>query len=238
MDQDILSKLSSIAAILSFIIALVQLFKEKKFGYAIKNIVFTVSIILTIIFIILALWFWLKPCEDQGRYGFEKGPVRWTIETDESSQGVINLSRSNDQAKFCKHSLKLMTNLEGGHRNRSKGEAYIEFNPQNLEEKPITIWVFVPDSAIGERQHPNGLQVFVKDINWQAEYGTWNNITPQIVEQWEKITLTPSRVRPIGGYIDQGFDPTQIKSIGIKIAIGDSSASTYRGPIYIDSVDW
>jgi hypothetical protein len=34
------------------------------------------------------------------------------------------------------------------------------------------------------------------------------------------------------------FDPTQIRAIGGKIAIGDGSTATYKGPIYLDSVEW
>jgi len=195
---------------------------------------------LTFIFSLSSLWLWTRPPPDPSRYGFESGIMGWTNETYTDSQGVIAIDQSSDRAKFGRHSLKLTVDLEGGHANRSQGEAYVEISAQNLNNKPITVWVYVPEGAVGERSKPNGFQVFVKDTdkNWRAEYGTWWNITSAKVNAWQQVTLTPSTTEPPDGSMEIGFDPTQIRAVGVRVAIGKGSTATYRGPIYIDAVDW
>ena len=100
------------------------------------------------------------------------------------------------------------------------------------------VWVYIPEEALGNPKIPNGVQVFVKDKEWKSEYGTWWNIDPADVNSWQQITLTPSKSAPPSGYMDSEFDPTQIRVVGVKIAVGDGSVARYRGPIYIDAVDW
>lgn len=189
----------------------------------------------------LSLWILLtRPPHDPSRYAFESGTMGWTYERYADSQGCIAVEQSADRAKYGKYSLKLSVELEGGHENRTKGEAYVEIAPQNLENKPISVWVYVPREALGNPEHWNGIQVFVKDAHkdWRAEYGTWWNITPARVDAWHQVTLTPSRTQPPDGYMVPGFDPTQVRSVGVKAAINDKSTATYRGPIYIDVIDW
>lgn len=179
-----------------------------------------------------------KPAIDQSRYGFESGTMGWTHQTYSDSKGVTEVAQSNDQAKSGKYSLKLSVDLEGGHENRTKGEAYMQIAVQSLENKAVTVWVYIPKEAVGDPKKPNGVQVFVKDTNWKAAYGTWWDITPGRVDSWQQVTLMPSKTVPPDGYMEPGFDPTQIRAVGAKVAIGDGSTATYEGPIYIDAVDW
>ena len=172
-------------------------------------------------------------------YGFESGTMGWGPQTAGDSQGVISVAQSKDYHEEGKHSLQLTTDLEGGHATRSKGEAYVTMiHAQNLEDTPITVWVYVPKDALGNPQKPNGIQVFVKDSNWRGEYGAWWNITSETVNKWCEVTLTPSRTAPQGGSVTPEFDPTQIMAVGVKVAIGEGSLDVYKGPIYIDAVDW
>ncbi len=178
--------------------------------------------------------------EDTSTYGFETGTMGWVPQPYIDSQGVVDVAQSTDRAKLGRHSLKLSVDLEGGHPNRSKGEAYVTIPVQNLEGRPITVWVYVPREALGDPQNPNGIQVFVKDNDrsWRSEYGTWWDIIPGRVDSWQQVTLTPGRSAPLDGYMAPGFDPTQIRAVGVKVAIGEKSVAKYRGPIYMDAVDW
>jgi hypothetical protein len=219
--KDIATILSSIATLISAIAASIQAIqavKKRKLQVVVRNALFWIASIFS-------------------RYGFEEGTTGWVRQVYETDQGVTAVEQSADEAKFC-HSLEMTVDLEGGHTNKSRGEAYVEINPQNLENKPITVWVYVPREALGDPEKPNGIQVFVKDKDWRGEYGIWWNITPAIVDSWQQVTLTPSRSAPPDGYMEPGFDPTQIGAVGVKIAIGEGSTAKYRGPIYVDAVDW
>ena len=171
-------------------------------------------------------------------FGFESGTMGWMHQTFPDTQGIIAVDRSRDRAKLGKYSLKLTADLDGGDPNRGRGEAYVEIPVQSLENKPITVWVYVPGQAIGDPMRPNGIHVFVQDAAWRSEYGTWLNITRGRTDAWLQVTLTPSKTQPPDGYMEEGFDPTQIRTVGVNIAIGDGSEARYEGPIYIDAVGW
>ncbi len=188
------------------------------------------------------------PCPpDSSRYGFESSDVFWVAQTWKDSQAVTAVERSDGKmAKFGCYSLKLAVDLVGGHANKSKGEAYVDMRyfaptgvkaPVNLDNVLITVWVYVPGGAAGDSDRPNGVQVFVKDQNWKNEYGTWFNL-PDYTDKWVPINLTPSRQTPRAGYMDEGFDPSKIIVVGVKIGTGTNSVATYRGPIYVDGVNW
>jgi hypothetical protein len=156
------------------------------------------------------------------------------------------VAQSEKTAKFGCYSLELTVDLAGGHENKSKGEAYIDMRfypptaigvPANLEGVPIIVWVYVPEHAAGDPEKPNGIQVFVKDQDWKAEYGTWFNLLGY-TDKWVPVQLTPSRTAPSNGFMDPGFDPTKIIVVGVKIGTGTNSTATYTGPIYVDGVNW
>jgi hypothetical protein len=174
------------------------------------------------------------------RYGFEEQPLTWKRQYQGDSAGVASVARSTDQARTGSFSLKLLMDLDGDDlKKRSKGEVFVEIEQQNLEGKEISVWVYVPDwEAIGDPSKPNGIQVFAKDVNWNGEYGTWWNIEGEDIGKWRKYILIPSKQEPEGGYMAEGFDPTQIRSIGLKIGVGGGSKAKYGGAIYIDDVDW
>ena len=184
---------------------------------------------------------------DPSKYGFESSDILWVVQTFGDSQAVNALARSDKGfAKFGCYSLRLAVDLVGGDENKSKGEAYVDMRffpptgmeaPLNLEGVPITVWVYVPGSAAGDPSKPNGVQVFVKDKNWKNEYGTWLDL-PNYTDKWIPITLTPSRQQPPMGYMDEGFDPSAIIAVGVKIGAGTPSTATYQGPIYVDGVNW
>jgi hypothetical protein len=182
---------------------------------------------------------------DSSKFGFEKAGEKWEKQTYKDSQAVTAVNQSQKKAKFGCYSLELIVDLQGGHANKSKGEVYTSLRrfapsgnePLNLEGTEITIWVFVPEQAAGDPDHPNGVQVFVKDQRGKSQYGTWVNLTEQS-EGWIPVRLVPSKETPPAGYKDEDFDPTKLVTIGLKIAAGTDSTATYSGPIYVDGVGW
>jgi uncharacterized repeat protein (TIGR02543 family) len=185
---------------------------------------------------------------DPSKYGFESSDVFWAAQTSGDSQAVTAVARSDTGfAKIGSYSLKLAVDLVGGDGNKSKGEAYVDMvahpprgtqAPINLEGVRISVWVYIPKEALGDTDKPNGIQVFVKDNDWRSEYGTWQNITSDTVDKWYEVTLTPSRSAPQDGFMTPGFDPTQIRAVGVKIGAGTNSTATYQGAIYVDGVNW
>ena len=242
--KDVAAIITAIATVIGAVAAVIEAIKirrtRKKNTGSKKPWGFLISVFLMVVFAgsTLFLWFWKPPISDTSRYGFEKGSMGWVKQTWSTDQGVTAVNQSADQAKLGNFSLELITDLEGGHSNRSKGEAYVEIPIQNLEGKPITVWVYVPQEALGDPQIPNGIQVFVKDEFYKGEYGTWRDITPEKVDAWFQVTLMPSRTEPLGGYMHPEFNPTQIRVVGVKVAIGEGSTARYSGPIYVDAVDW
>jgi hypothetical protein len=215
--------------------------RKRKIPEIIKSSGIWIATFVAVVSAALALWLWIEGISlraDTSRYGFEIETTEFVPQKFPDSLGVLDIAQSDEQAKFGNYSLRLDVDLEGGHPNRSKGEVYVDIPTQDLTGKPITVWVYVPPGAEGEPAIPNGIQVFVKDQDWRGEYGTWWDITSARVETWCQVSLTPSTTAPRDGYMAPGFDPTSIKQVGVKVAIGEGSTALYRGPIYIDALDW
>lgn len=181
------------------------------------------------------------------KYDFENGITGWKAQDYDDSQActqVLQSDSNNVKAKEGKYSLKMMMDLVGGDAHKSKGEAWInwlktppssEKVPANLNSRTITVWVYAPAGAKGEKNRPNGFQVFVKDSNWNGEYGKWYNASEG---QWFKIALTVSSTEPDGGWKAEGFDPSKIIAIGIKMGAGGGSKAKYKGSVFIDAINW
>jgi hypothetical protein len=236
--------ISAVATVVIAIVAVVELVFKIWERTGIQKIIkwrmiwIVILVVLFIVFASLTIFLWYLDEDDPSRYGFESGTMEWRARETDDSQGVTAIAQSEDHHRLGKHSLKLITDFEGGHTTRSKGEVYVSIDVQKLKDKPITVWVYVPKEALGESKKPNGIQVFAKDSVWRSEYGAWTDITSDTVDKWCEVTLTPSIIAPQGGSMTAGFDPAQILEVGVKVAIGEGSQDTYEGPIYIDAVDW
>ncbi len=140
-------------------------------------------------------------------------------------------------------SLKLDCSFVGGDAHKSNGEAYLNMNfvqglesqiPYNMQGRTITATVRVPEEFVGEASRPNGVQVFVKDVNWKNQYGKWVNITRNGKDLEFTVTISPTNTNIPDGYTtNDGFDATKIQIIGVKFGIGAGSADTYNGNLYI-----
>ena len=163
----------------------------------------------------------------------------WVAQTFQDSQGIVSVEGSGDFALSGSCSLKLNAHLQGQHSGLSKGETFInQSRPFAFTGETITCWVYVPNNeAQGPSESPNGLQIFVKDSNFRSQYGAWHNLDQT---GWISVSLTPSTVRPAGGYIDTGFDPGDVIIIGVKIGTGGETSGdySYSGPFYIDNCTW
>jgi hypothetical protein len=177
-------------------------------------------------------------------YGFETDAMKWEVQTYIDSRAFKSISWTNERAIEGKFSIKVMANLIGDDKENSKGEAFVDLRynalkdkkgPLNLSNKLVKAYIFVPEGAYGERNRPNGLQVFAKDSGWRSIYGSWINLQEN---EWNEVVLKIDTNAPSGGYISEGFDPTQIIVIGVKMGTGSGSTATYNGPIYIDGVTW
>ena len=103
-----------------------------------------------------------------------------------------------------------------------------------LAHHKLSAWVYAPAQAIGDPEHPNGFQLFVKDEHWRSQYGAWVNAVP---DEWTQVELVVGESSDPGS-IDAGFDATLVTTLGLKISVGGSSNAIYTGPVYVDSVDW
>lgn len=189
-------------------------------------------------------------------YSFEDGDMGWFAQDYTTSQACSEV-RVSDIAYDGQSSLEMVLNLRGGDEHFGQGEALVstEFYPPegvtvpiDLEGHTITIWVYAPENAssgdnilgpAGDPDNPNGFQIFVKDTAFRNEYGVWKNV---VEGEWNRVTLSVSAQVPEDGlsrgYMDTGFDPTQIIVIGLKIGTGRGSTAWYEGSIYIDGVGW
>lgn len=236
--KDIAPLLTAIAAFIGAIAALIQALRIRNISHVLRNTGFWIAMIPALVFAGLYIWLITRPCIDPTRFGFENGNMGWIVQTYPDSQGVTHAVQSTEQAKICKHSLKLTLDLEGSHKNRSKGEVFVDIPIQDFGGKSLSVWVYVPKAAVGPITHPNGVQVFVKDNQNKSEYGVWWEITASKVDSWQRVTLTPGTTAPEGGSMEDGFDPTHIKYVGVKFATGEASKNKYSGPVYVDGFDW
>ncbi|MBN1394188.1 MAG: hypothetical protein JW959_04125 [Pirellulales bacterium] len=185
-----------------------------------------------------------QPSQASARFGFESGTMKWIAQDYKDSRACVRVTRSEKKAHSGKSSLAVVMDLVGGDPNKSKGEVWINLKdnppagakaPVNLVDRTLKAWVLAPGGAHGERSRPNGFQLFVKDVNWKSFYGSWENT---VEERWVQLSLSPQPWARQGEYVDEGFDPSRIIAIGVKMACGDGSAARFAGEIYLDDVDW
>jgi hypothetical protein len=140
------------------------------------------------------------------------------------SQGITDV-------KFEAGILNLTAHLIGGDPNLQKGEVWLDLRyfpvlegkvPIDMSQRTITVEAEVPPEFSGNPNKPNGLQVFVKqnDTKWTPKYGDWVNINSSSSKY--VATLKPTL--------------SNIIIIGVKFAIGDNSAATFSGQLYVTKV--
>lgn len=187
------------------------------------------------------------PAQTGPMYSFENFANGWACQTFYSTMACIQASNSTDAVKDGQFSLEMQMNLIGDNEQNNRGEAWVDmrnyppsavegpFSSLDLSNSTITMWVYAPTGAIGDINRPNGLQIFVKDVHYNGSYSIWENI---VENEWVQLSFTVSSSAVENGYMEQGFDPTQIVAVGLKMGAGKGSIAGYQGSIYVDTVDW
>ena len=170
------------------------------------------------------------------RYGFETGTQGWVASDYQYGRAITAVAQSSDRAVVGAYSLKMTADLIGGSPTNANGEAYVDMRnnppsgvlvPTNLQGQTVTAYVYCPTGSKGNPSAPNGIQLFVKDQNWNSLYGAWVNI---VENTWIQLTLPVNNVG--------SFDSTNVIVVGFKLGAGAGSSAVYSGPLYLDVVSF
>jgi hypothetical protein len=182
-------------------------------------------------------WARHRAASSPGIFGFEQGAEGWS-----TSGGSTTARQSEDRSKSGRFSLALGMALGPAER---QGEAWVDLQqnrptgvpgvPANLGGRTVTAWVYAPRGARGDAERPNGFQLFVKDAEWRAAYGAWQNV---VEERWVRLSLDVGGARPPSGFVAAGFDPSRVIAVGVKFALGADPTARFEGSVYLDAVDW
>ena len=145
----------------------------------------------------------------------------WVSETYKDSCGIKEVGRKGS-------TLRLRADLKGRDPERSKGEAYVPVSliRKNFSGKKVTMKIRVPMGFAGRGLH--GVQIFAKDANWKVQYMQWREV--ERAGEWITLEYIPTAYDvDQQGYTQEGFDPANIKRIGIKFAINDSTTDIFKG---------
>ncbi|MBU1075918.1 MAG: hypothetical protein KKH98_01410 [Spirochaetes bacterium] len=188
---------------------------------------------------------------DSSKYNFESGLADgWIQSTFFDSRSISGVSASGVTSAVGDYSLCAAAHLVSGSDTLSKGEVYVDMRkykpfgvlniPLNLNSKTISVWTYVPGALSGPSTAPNGIQVFVKDINYNNWYSSFYKIgTPVATNSWYKIEALLSTAAGNYGFKDEKFDPEKIIIIGVKIGVADSSSNVnVNSQFYIDAISW
>jgi mannan endo-1,4-beta-mannosidase len=163
----------------------------------------------------------------------------WENSTKAGEQGISAVYPTSAEARSGQYSLAMTTHLSYSTSitDLNQGIAFVMF-PGNMEGHSISAWVKCPEDAHGDDDHPTGIQLFVKDQNFRIQMTCWRDIGKSIPEdEWTEVGLTPSHTNPSCGYTDEGFDPTRIMMVGIKLGAGTDSRVPFEGTCYLDFVN-
>jgi mannan endo-1,4-beta-mannosidase len=161
----------------------------------------------------------------------------WENSTRAGERGIFAVYPTPAEHYHGQYSLAMVMHLDYSNPDLRQGTAFVML-PGNMEGRAISAWVKCPQGAHGDPDHPNGVQLFVKDQKFRSQLAPWRNIGESIPEdQWTQVQLTPSRTNPPSGYTDEGFDPTRIMIVGIKIGVGTGSQVPFEGICYLDFIN-
>ncbi|HEU5073520.1 MAG TPA: hypothetical protein VFU02_05095 [Polyangiaceae bacterium] len=186
--------------------------------------------------LLAATYAWLYPPWGHGRIEFEDEGHGWSTSSDKPS-ACLGLDRSKAVARRGRYSLELDMDLDGSKPELASAEVWLDLRQQkqaDLAHRRVSAWVYTPAAAVGDPEHPNGFQLFVKDEHWRSHYGRWVNA---VADEWSRVELVVGEASHPGS-VDAGFDATLVTTLGVKVSVGGGSHAVYTGPIYIDSVDW
>lgn len=173
-------------------------------------------------------WLWRRA------WGFETGTEYWVPRAG-YDLGCTKVSQSSEYHTEGSYSLEMLMDLQIQNSNKRSGEAFVLYPCGDLSGKKIVVDIYCPPGSGGTPSAYNGLQVFVKDSEYRCEYGKWINIS--LENTWYMIGLTVDGIPDGGGgFVQSGFDPTDIIQIGVKMSLNSYATQDYLGSIYVDNV--
>lgn len=163
------------------------------------------------------------------RFDFESTSTEgWEISSGKEEQAVSQVAAAATEFHSGGHALKSDIDLDPSNNERKKGVIFVMY-PGDMANRPISVWVKFPREAGGDPSHRNGVQLFAKDQNFNIQESFWHNIGYDIpTGEWVELRFTPSA--------ENGFDPTQVMLIGLKIGLGAGSNTRWQGSFYMDDV--
>lgn len=190
-------------------------------------------------------------CTYPPRYGFECGQYGWDKTSFIQSQAILDITTTqfNSPSGIPSQVLALTVDFTGtiatrNSQGRSSGEAQVDlyaFPPAGYETKDLDLrgltvvaWIWAPEGSIGDINHKNGIQLFIKDDDDNNCYGKWTNI--EKVEVWFQVRWQENNA----ALCKSGFDSSNPKLLGIKISVGENSNWFTDTPLifYLDDVNW
>jgi len=143
--------------------------------------------------------------------------------------------------------LIVTTNIIAGDREKSQGEIFLDTRysrPEYLVDentpirgaidctgKEISFLVKLPEGTFTYDGRPLYLQAYAKDESWRSQYGTAVSVTED--GSWYRVSLMPCENDVAKGLTNNGFDPTRVAGIGVKLWAASDSEIVYQGDILI-----
>jgi len=162
----------------------------------------------------------------------------WRAQDIEYSQGVNAITWNGAENYW-----EIDAEFKAGSVINNDGEVFMDFRydmpgydyegPLNLTGKTLTFKVKVPAGFTGEAGGKSWAQVYVKDEEYDYQYGP--AVTLNNGDTWYTVTLTPQfgEIAAGSSKTSANFDPTRIINIGVKFSCGEGSNVDFSGEIYL-----
>jgi len=190
--------------------------------------------------------------EFEEKVGFNtiSGGNTWKPQTDSSTTlGITGVAPLGN-------AIRLTADINSGSTSKFQGEAFLDLfydssnagALQNFEGKQLSYYVKLEEGTLAEGERLD-VQVYAKNDHndgtpqWESEYSTVVTITEDNV--WYRVDLIVSDDRPLfGGIKNNGFSPTQIRLVGIRIKTPYDTYDKhfedvqYNGHIYVKDANY
>ena len=179
---------------------------------------------------------------DPSLYGFETDTQGWTkpLAPSSSTYQVLHSPGTSFYGSACMAlAVQQMSNIDGTAGLVSK----IFGVPVDLSGKTVTAWYYAPTNAQPSESIPTYAQLYMKD--GAGKYANSPGVNMK-GETWLQIVFSPvanntgADINSNGYYYDNGFNPSTIGELGIKIAVNGSAPASFAfdGTFLIDSIHW
>ncbi|MDP8298823.1 MAG: hypothetical protein P9L88_02845 [Candidatus Tantalella remota] len=147
----------------------------------------------------------------------------WRAQDIDYISGIRSLVRDNSNDQWVADTV-----LRAGDVSYNHGEMFVDLRydipgynyagPVDLRGKELEFKVKIPEQLIPSEGEPCWAQVFVKDEEYDFQYGT--SVFLSDADTWYTVRLRPGSSYILGGETSEGFDPCRIVNIGVKISCG------------------